>query len=360
MNHTPQHHHTRWSLGIMSGTSLDAIDLALLHTDGETITAHGACESIPFPNDLRNQLRGLMEGHGDALKIEQYYTSCIANAVNDFLHRFPHDSVVLGFHGQTIIHRPLEGLTWQLGNTQLLSEKTGRTVVADFRRRDMAAGGQGAPLVPLYHAALARALPKPLAIVNIGGVANVTWMGRAGEINAFDTGTGNALINDWVLHHTGEEYDENGKYASLGVVHSRIVAEYLSLPYFSLLPPKSLDRNSFLPSALKGLSLEDGAATLTEMTAASIAMAQYLFPEPATQWLICGGGRHNLTMMQALCTKLPNVQSVEAVGWRGDVLEAEAFAYLAVRSLRGLPISLPTTTGVRRAVSGGVHATHVA
>ena len=221
---------------------------------------------------------------------------------------------------------------------------------------DVAAGGQGAPLAPLYHAALAAGLAKPVAVLNLGGVGNVTWIGgRVDEILAFDTGPGNALIDDWVRRHTGRAADIDGALALTGRASEAHVARFLQHPFFARKPPKSLDRDDFRDAMPEGLSIEDGAATLTEMTAAAVAAAVRHFPAPPREWLVCGGGRHNPAIMAALGRRLDGapVRPVEAVGWDGDALEAQAFAYLAVRSLRGLPLSLPTTTGAPHAMRGG-------
>jgi anhydro-N-acetylmuramic acid kinase len=344
-----------WAIGMMSGTSLDGIDVALLRTNGETISEYGDWLTIDIPRNMQQALRGLMKGDGDFMLVERDFTRMVADVVNQLVAQSAltqNDIAVIGFHGQSIIHRPKSGASWQLGNAALLAELTGISVVTDFRRADIAAGGQGAPLVPVYHAALSKGLDMPVAVINIGGVANVTWI-NGDDILAFDTGPGNALINDWVSRYTSHMYDTGGAMAMQGQVHQGIINDYLSLPYFSELPPKSLDRNYFTLDAVEGLSLNDGVATLTQLTVQSIARAAETFPRPAQRWLICGGGRHNKAIMQGLSALLGDVAPVETVGWRGDALEAEAFAYLAVRSLRGLHLTLPTTTGVSRAVSGG-------
>jgi anhydro-N-acetylmuramic acid kinase len=261
---------------------------------------------------------------------------------------------IIGFHGHTILHCPAERRTWQLGDGALLARRLGLDVVADFRSADVTAGGEGAPLAPLYHAALAAPLLKPLAILNIGGVANVTWVGDGTEILAFDTGPGNALIDDWVRQHTGRAADTDGALARTGRVSAEHVARFLENPFFQRRPPKSLDRDDFRDAAPVGLSLEDGAATLTEMTVAAVAAATYHFPAPVRAWLVTGGGRHNRALMGALGRRLgAAVRTIEAAGWNGDALEAQAFAYLAVRSIEDLPLSLPTTTGVPRPTCGG-------
>ena len=207
-------------------------------------------------------------------------------------------------HGHTILHRPAERRTWQLGDGAALAERLGIDVVADFRSADVAAGGEGAPLAPLFHAALAAALPKPVAVLNVGGVANVTWIGEAGSVLAFDTGPGNALIDDWVRRHTGASADFDGALARVGRASEPHVGRFLDHPYFARLPPKSLDRDDFQECMPVGLSVEDGAATLTEMTAAAVAAARRYFPAPVREWLVTGGGRHNPALMAALARRL--------------------------------------------------------
>ncbi len=263
------------------------------------------------------------------------------------------DIDIIGFHGHTILHRPEIRQTWQIGDGALLAALAGIDVVDDFRSADVAAGGQGAPLAPLYHAALAAPLPKPLAVLNIGGVANVTWLGDGGML-AFDTGPGNALIDDWVRRCGQGEMDQGGRLARAGRIDNSALAELLANSYFAQRPPKSLDRDDFTLPEAPGWSTEDGAATLTAFTARSVAKAQEYLPQAPGQWLVCGGGRHNPVLMQALGDVLSApVVPVEAVDWRGDFLEAEAFAYLALRHLDGLPLSLPTTTGVPAPMTGG-------
>ena len=266
---------------------------------------------------------------------------------------------VVGFHGQTVWHRPRHRRTLQIGDGAHLAATTGIAVLNDFRTADMDAGGEGAPLAPLYHAALAGALQKPIAVLNIGGVANLTWIGESqGEPNilAFDTGPGNALLDDWVLARTGRACDEDGRLAAAGRVDAGRVTGWLAHDFFRRAPPKSLDRDAFrfVRDTLADLSTPDGAATLAAFSARAVNIALPLLPQAPRRWLVCGGGRHNPVLMEMLREGAgAPVEPVEAVGWRGDFLEAEAFAYLAVRSLRGLPLTLPTTTGVSRAVTGG-------
>jgi anhydro-N-acetylmuramic acid kinase len=261
-------------------------------------------------------------------------------------------------HGQTILHRPERRFTRQLGRGARLAAALGIQVVSRFRHADVAAGGQGAPLAPLYHKALALGLPAgstgALGVLNLGGVANVTWIDGDG-IAAFDTGPASAMIDDWVRRHTGAPYDEGGRIAASGTIDRERLARLLTNPYFDRPPPKSLDRNDFPLDAVEGLSLEDGAATLAAFTIESVAAARLHLATTPRRWLVTGGGRHNGTLMAGLRAALGvPVDPVEAAGWDGDSLEAQAFGFLAVRSLRGLPLSVPTTTGVPEPMTGGV------
>jgi anhydro-N-acetylmuramic acid kinase len=347
----------------MSGTSLDGIDVAGILTDGHCHVTAGPAMTFPYPDASRERLRAVLGGvgsAGDIAAVEAELTRLHADAVGQFRARHPETAIdLVGFHGHTILHRPAEHRTWQIGDGALLARLTGIDVVADFRSADVAAGGEGAPLAPLYHAALAAELPKPIAVLNLGGVGNVTWIGPgvdsgSDEILAFDTGPGNALIDDWVRRHTGQAADFDGALARAGRVSAAHVARFLALPFFDRKPPKSLDRDDFQDCIPQDLSLADGAATLTEMTAAAVMAATRHFPSPAREWLVCGGGRHNPALMAALARLLGvPVRPVETVGWNGDALEAQAFAYLAVRSVLGLPLSLPSTTGVASPVCGG-------
>ncbi|HEY3908299.1 MAG TPA: anhydro-N-acetylmuramic acid kinase [Stellaceae bacterium] len=345
----------RRAIGLMSGTSLDGIDVAMIETDGKAHVLPGPSMTIPYPADFRDRLRGVLGGIGPVAAVEAELTRLHAEAVERFLERYGGTAAdLVGFHGHTILHRPAERRTWQLGDGAALARRLGIDAVGDFRSADVAAGGEGAPLAPLYHAALAAAMPKPLCVLNLGGVANVTWIGEEGEILAFDTGPGNALIDDWVRRHTGAVADLDGALAAAGLPSEAHVARFLQRPFFARKPPKSLDRDDFHDVAPDGLSIEDGVATLTEMTAAAVAAARSHLPAPAREWLVCGGGRHNPALMAALTRRLGvPVRPVEAIGWNGDALEAQAFAYLAVRSVAGLPLSLPSTTGVPRPMPGG-------
>lgn len=347
------------AVGLMSGTSLDGVDAAILVTDGAHIEEIGDSLTIPYDANFQQKLRDLLAGGGDRKMIETELTMKHAEAVKALLaldELKPRDVDVIGFHGQTILHKAHKGITVQIGDGQLLAKLTGIDVVNDFRSNDIALGGQGAPLVPVYHRALMQDQPKPVAVLNIGGVANVTWIGDHGsDLLAFDTGPGNALINDWIHKHTSKDHDANGAIAAAGKVDETVLLELMEHPFFAKKPPKSLDRNSFNCDGLQHLSLEDGAATLTAFSAASIAAAAKHFPEPTKNWIATGGGRRNPTLMRMLSQKLYlEIHQIETLGYNGDSTEAEAFAYLAVRSLRGLSLTFPQTTGVSRAATGGV------
>ncbi len=346
------------AIGLMSGTSMDGVDAALIETDGLTVQAFGPSITLPYDEDFRSQLRGIMGGKGPVAEVEAELTRRHAQAVRILLAEAGAGGAdIVGFHGQTILHQPEAGKTWQIGDGGMLARLTGIDVVADFRSDDVAAGGQGAPLAPLYHAALAQKLPKPLAVLNLGGVGNVTWIGAADDLLAFDTGPGNALLDDWALAHTGQPVDQDGRLAKAGTPSLEAVEEFSAHAYFDCAPPKSLDRDMFKHVAealLKGASPENGAATLAAFTARSAGLAARHFPAPVKGWLICGGGRRNPVLMEALARELlPLPLPVESVGWDGDALEAQAFAYLAVRSLKGLPLSVPGTTAVPLPQTGG-------
>ncbi|HLJ65424.1 MAG TPA: anhydro-N-acetylmuramic acid kinase, partial [Stellaceae bacterium] len=336
--------------------SLDGIDAAFIRTDGRREVATGPSLTLPYADALKEQVRATLGGRGPVMEVERALTLAHAHAVKTLIARHELGPIdVIGFHGHTILHRPAERRTWQIGDGAYLADLTGIDVVGDFRSRDVAAGGQGAPLVPLFHAALASALERPLAILNIGGVANLTWLGESDEeILAFDTGPGNALLDDWALHHTGVAVDEDGRLARAGRVDFAHLERFLAHSFFAEAPPKSLDRDDFAQWRPDHLSAADGAATLAAMTTAAIARAAAHFPGKVRQFLVTGGGRHNPVLMAGLAQRLGlPVAPVEAVGWDGDGLEAQAFAYLAVRSLAGLPLSLPTTTGVPTPLTGG-------
>ncbi len=346
------------ALGLMSGTSLDGIDVALIQTDGDMHVTCGPARTYPYDATMQAQLADATQGKGDLCLVEDALTRHHAEAVTHFMraHDLSASEIsLIGFHGQTVSHRPDEGLTHQLGNGALLATMTDIPVMCDFRRHDVAAGGQGAPLAPVYHLALTQDLPHPVAVVNVGGISNITYIPTRNpeDMLAFDTGTGNALLNQWVEANSGLTFDENGRFALEGVCNEGALASLLEHSYFTQPPPKSLDRHSFSLKAVEGLSLQDGAATLSEFTVRGIMNSAQFLPELPASWVITGGGRLNNAIMTRLNAHSNTVMTAEQAGWDGDALEAQAFAYLAVRSQRGLPLSWPGTTGVSRAVTGG-------
>jgi anhydro-N-acetylmuramic acid kinase len=347
-------------IGLMSGTSMDGIDVAAIETDGERIGWSGPARTFPYPPALRARLdravRGPDRSRAELADLERDMTDAHAAAVEAFVPALSHERRqvdLVGFHGHTLFHRPEQRRTCQLGDGQRLADRLGIDVVYDFRSADVAAGGQGAPLAPVYHQALAAALERPVAILNLGGVGNVTWIGD-GEPIAFDTGPGNALLDDWVRARTDRPYDVEGRIAAAGRIEEARLAGLLAHPYFDQAPPKSLDRLDFTVAPVEGLGLEDGAATLSAFAARAVARAQAHLPAPPLRWLITGGGRHNATLMGMLAEVLEvPVAPIETIGADGDALEAQAFAFMAVRRVRGLPISFPTTTGAPRPLCGG-------
>jgi anhydro-N-acetylmuramic acid kinase len=359
------------ALGLMSGTSMDGIDLALLVTNGRGVSQVLATDHAPWDDELRALVRRAMaaatrmdwrsrrERPGVLAEAEEAVTGAHVMAVRRFLKTTGMRPDVIGFHGQTVVHRPEARLTVQLGDGQRLADALGIPVVWDMRAADVAAGGQGAPLAPAYHAALAEKFGiLPVAFVNIGGVSNVTWVGRRGRLLAFDCGPGNAPIDDWVRRMTGASCDVDGRLAARGRVHEERVRGVLVHPFFRQPPPKSLDRGAFTEAVAEGLSAADGAATLTAITARAIALAGEWMPEMPEYWIVCGGGRRNRALMGMLAEAVREgvVVPVESYGENGDMIEAACWGYLAVRSLLGLPLSWPETTGVPRPLSGGVLA----
>ncbi|MEX1146824.1 MAG: anhydro-N-acetylmuramic acid kinase [Sphingomonadales bacterium] len=370
------------AIGLMSGTSMDGIDAALIRTDGREVAEFGPALTLPYDDHQRSALRDATGratalAPGPVLPGAFHELSCDlarwhAEAVEQVLNMAglaAGDVDVIGFHGQTLRHDPARGLTWQAGDGQTLADLTGIAVVNDFRSADVAAGGEGAPLAPLYHAALlasengilARPGAWPVAVLNLGGVGNVTFVpgpDQMGEILAFDTGPANALIDDWMQARTGALYDRDGETAAVGQVRNDLIRDAMAHPYFARPAPKSLDRDEFADlvrgQAWQALRTEDGAATLTAFTVETVAAARDHLPGTPGAWYVTGGGRHNPALMAAIGKRLGvPVEPVEALGWRGDHIEAEAFACLAARSLKGLPLSLPGTTGVRAPVTGG-------
>lgn len=355
------------AVGLMSGTSLDGVDAALIETDGEAVVRPIGWRSEPWSDPARAELMAVTElaltfgrprASPPVVAAEALVTRVHALAVRKLLNECgasPEGVGVIGFHGQTIAHRPDRGWTWQIGDGALLATATGIATVNDFRSADVAAGGQGAPLIPIYHAALAAAVARPVALLNLGGVANLTSIDRAGDLIAFDCGPGNGMIDQWVQAHTGARFDRDGALARAGRTDEAILTALLDHPFFAAPPPKSLDRYDFPLAAVRGLTVEDGAATLTAFTAQAVADGVAMLPERPLRLIVVGGGRHNPVLMAAIAgrTGLP-VEAGDALGWNGDATEAEGFAYMAVRRLKGLPISFPGTTGVTQPMVGGV------
>jgi anhydro-N-acetylmuramic acid kinase len=344
-------------IGLMSGTSLDGVDAAWLETDGEAVGRLGPSLTLPYDPRLRADLRRILDrapvlaaNDPDLLDVTRRLTEAHIEAVR----RLGLAADLVGFHGQTILHDPARRRTWQIGDARALADAVGVPVATAFREADVAAGGEGAPFVPLFHAGLAKDLPKPLAVLNIGGVANVTFLGSDGTVAACDTGPGNALLDDWVARHTDQAFDADGALAAAGQVDAGLIAGWLKHPYFARPLPKSLDRLAFQANLgdLAGASAADGAATLAAFTAQAVAACQ--LPERPLRWLVTGGGRHNSAIMNALRGALGvPVEPVEAVGWSGDALEAQCFGFLAARVQCSLPLSLPLTTGVPHPMRGG-------
>jgi anhydro-N-acetylmuramic acid kinase len=361
------------AIGLMSGTSQDGVDVALIDTDGERIAQFGATAFRPYTKEERTLLRRATAAAANltertarpdmVAEAESLVNAAHAEAVESFLasNALRRENVAaVGFHGQTLLHRPERGLTLQIGDGHALAKRLGIPVVYDFRAADVAAGGQGAPLAPIFHRALVHELrgAEPVAVLNLGGVANVTYI-DGDTLIACDTGPGNALLDDFLRLRTGQPLDTDGRKAAAGKVDAAMIENLMRNPFFAAPPPKSLDRNDFrdvVGGVFDGIGIEDGAATLTALTAAAVARIVPLLPRPPKTWIVAGGGARNPTLMHMLAERLApaKIESAHAAGWSIDSLEAQAFAYLAVRSLRGLPITFPGTTGVKAPLTGGV------
>lgn len=367
------------AIGLMSGTSMDGIDVAAIATDGETVVERGPSDFVPYESVFRARIAASLEvaksivkreeRPGDLAALERDITMRHGAAVAAFLAkvaaawRMPD---VIGFHGQTILHRPERALTVQLGDGALLAREIGVDVIYDMRADDMAANGQGAPLAPAYHTALARSLPSPqsgnfpMVFVNIGGISNVTFVPATGDPVAFDSGPGNALIDQWVAREAGVPFDADGAIASEGRLSRAVIDRYIDAPFFTKSGPKSLDRNDFTLNHVEGMDLADGARTLAAISAEAILKSAEHMPGPPKLWIICGGGRKNPHIFNylrnAARARNSDVVLAEDVGLNGDSMEAEAWAHLAVRSVKRLPLTFPTTTGCREPVTGGARA----
>jgi len=348
------------AIGLMSGTSMDGVDVAMIETNGYDHVRPLEFETYAYNEEERDVLRAAlkkMECTPEVDEAEKLVTKKHIAALKVFeaKHSEGEKVDIVGFHGHTIFHDPARRFTWQIGDAKKLSQDTGHTVIADLRQADIKSGGQGAPLLPVYHYALSEEIKKPVAILNIGGVSNITWIGdKEEDMIAFDCGPGNALLDDFVMDRTGQPFDEHGVLANEGTVFDKAIAEWMSHPYFDQEPPKSLDRDAWVIGGLSAFSEEDGAANLTAFTVCGIVNAMTHLPEKPLEMYVTGGGRHNLFMMDSLnkALNIP-VKSVEHLGWNGDALEAQGMAYLAVRSQIGEYLTLPGTTGVPVPMKGG-------
>jgi anhydro-N-acetylmuramic acid kinase len=361
------------AIGLMSGTSLDGVDVALIETDGKRVKAFGPSGYRAYTEAERGLLRQALaeainlskrdDRPGVLREAERAVTIAHAEAVAAFTaqHHITRENIdIVGFHGQTVLHRPAQKMTVQIGDATALARAIHVPVMHDFRAADVAAGGQGAPFVPVYHRALAQSLDRegPLVVVNIGGVSNITYIDGADTLIACDTGPGNALLDDFMFRRIGQPFDCEGRLAAQGAVDETWIERALQHPFFALPPPKSLDRNDFAALEMHDVSPADGAATLTAFTAAAIARIVLLLPKPPRSWIVAGGGARNHTMLRMLRARLVSatVETADALGWSGDAIEAQAFGFLAARGLKGLPLSYPATTGVPIPMTGGVIA----
>ena len=361
------------TIGLMSGTSLDGVDVALIETDGKQVKGFGPSGYRPYTDRERGLLRQALteavhlsqrdERPGILRETEQAITLAHAEAVRAFIaqNRITAEDIdIVGFHGQTVLHRPERKLTVQIGDAAALAKAIHIPVMHDFRAADVAAGGQGAPFVPVYHRALAQSLGRegPIVVVNIGGVSNVTYIDGADTLIACDTGPGNALLDDHMFRMLNQPFDCEGRIAAQGNVDVGWIQRALELPFFGKPPPKSLDRNDFAALKLGNISPADGAATLTAFTAEAIARIALLLPKEPKSWIVAGGGARNLTMLRMLRERLQpaTVEAADTLGWSGDAIEAQAFGFLAARGLKGLPLSYPATTGVPMPMTGGLIA----
>jgi anhydro-N-acetylmuramic acid kinase len=343
---------TKLSIGLMSGTSLDGVDCSIIETDGENYFEPIDNLYFPYHVEFQIKLRKLLDNYDNWLLIEKELTVYHADCVKEILKKanLSRKVDIIGFHGQTILHDPQQSITWQIGNPHLLAKLTGINVISDFRRRDLANGGQGAPLMPIFHKCLAQK-ESNVAILNIGGVSNITYITNNIMI-AFDTGPGNSLINDAMVKHYNKQFDDAGKIGLSGIVNYSILDQLLDDEFFKKSPPKSLDRNYFVKYSkmFEKLKPEDMIATLTRFTVESINLGLKLLPNMPDKIYICGGGSRNITMMNWLQS------SGKALDFKfpADFIEAQGFAYLAVRFLKFLPSSFPNTTLVNQETLSGV------
>ncbi|MBE6448044.1 MAG: anhydro-N-acetylmuramic acid kinase [Alphaproteobacteria bacterium] len=348
--------HAQRVLGLISGSSLDGINAAIITTDGVDVFEFGEAREIPYDDELRDKLRWFHHNYTSAeeaqkQELENLLTQAHATAIRDIIDSDDKQIDLVGFHGHTIVHKPDEHFIYHIGNAQQLADSIGIKVVSRFRQADILSGGQGAPLSAVYHQALASAIEKPVAFVDIGGISSLTWMGSNGELLAFDAGPGNNAINDWVFKHAGQHMDYNGKQAALGTVHMPIINQLMRHKFLAKHPPKAADKATFKDKLehLEGLSLQDGAATATSFVAEAIAYSIALYlPEAPKTLIICGGGAQNPTLVRFLRQRFDStvVKTASELGWDASAIEAQAFAYLAARRVNLMPATYPFTTGV--------------
>lgn len=342
------------AIGLMSGTSYDGIDIGLIKTDGEKRIELLNSSTVPYPKSLRDDIARLINGDYTKIwEVERSISDLHSMATRSFIRSFGMVDII-GFHGQSIIHRPEEGICVQIGNPHVIASSLKIDVVHDFRRGDVVRGGQGAPLVPVFLKAIRPYTNKPACFLNIGGVANICYVSDK-ELIAFDTGPGNAPLNDICKKHLGVDHDDGGKVASEGMVDHKFVKAMLRHRYLAKDWPKSLDRNAFDFSGLKNMHVHDMLATVVEFIAHTIELAVAKLPTHPNEIIVSGGGVHNAFLLERI-HKITGVKITPSSKYKlpADHLEAYAFAYLAVRSKLGLPISFPSTTGVTSATTGGV------
>ena len=356
------------AIGVISGTSMDGIDVAAIRTNGTNDIQRIAGTTFAYQPELRDRIAALLQDHQSARydpleSLEQAVARSHSKAVLAFLREHTisaNDVHIVGLHGQTVLHRPDTGFTRQLCDLEYAADLLGIDVIGDFRQADVTAGGQGAPLAPLYHQAITGGQPLPVIVLNWGGVGNITYIDK-NTVLAFDCGPASAIIDDFVMRRTGNPFDRNGTLALSGTADDMLVARLMQNEFFRTPPPKSLDRNHFhdLIGLDENISTADGTATLTQFTIKATAAALVHCPQTPKTWIVCGGGRLNQALMEGLqkSTNIP-VQPIENIGFDGDFIEAECFAWLAMRSLAGLPLSLPTTTGVPKPLTGGTLVRH--
>ena len=354
------------SIGLMSGTSQDGIDVGIIETDGKKIYEIGPSLFYPYQESFRKDLKRLIDVSIKAgkptkdktvgLQLSKLHIIAMQNLISsigiDNKFKYPD---IIGFHGHTVIHSPNEGFTQQIGDSSLISKKMNLPVVGDFRANDIVNGGEGAPLTPIFHKAIFNNISYPVAVINIGGIANITWINNLEEnIIAFDLGPGNCLLDEWISIYTNEYYDRNGEISSTGKINEKWLTKAFNDKFFLQSYPKSLDRGYFSFNGLSDLNLEDGAATLASFTAKSIIYGVNQCPSAPRYIYLSGGGRKNKTIISILKQNLSSkIMMIDELNFDGDMLEANAFAYLAVRSLKKYPLTFPNTTGVNEPTLGG-------